>query len=167
MNLLDTFTEMDHARDATFCEDPAGIARTLAARFRPVAEKKGMEIVQSIDPSPPIAVPKWVVEQTLENLVTNALKFSPPGTRVWLSFDSDESEAWFTVRDEGPGFSKQDRKKIFQRYSRLSAKPTGSENSTGIGLSIAKRLADQNGGTLELLSPAGKGAEFRLCFPVR
>ena len=131
-----------------------------------MAEKKEMEIIQSLNGSRPIFAPKWVVEQTLENLVTNALKYSPPGTRVWVTFDSDEAEAWFTVRDEGPGFSDSDREKMYNRYSKLSAKPTGNESSTGIGLSIAKRLTEQNGGTLALLSPAGSGAEFRLSFPI-
>ncbi len=166
VKLLDTFTELDHGHGENFCEDPCGVLDAVVAKFQPLADEKGMAIVSSKEDPIALAVPQRVLEQALENLVSNALKYAPPGTSVWLSFESDGKYGWFHVRDEGPGFSTKDRQRMFQRYSRLSAKPTGNEDSTGIGLSIVKRLTIQNGGTLELVSPPGTGAEFRLGFPV-
>ena len=165
VKILDAFTDLDHAGNETDCEDPLETMDAVVSRLSHVAEKKEMKINLSKGTTRPLAAPSHVIEQTLENLVSNALKYAPPGTSVWVSFDSDETHGEFRVRDEGPGFSEKDRTHIFQRYSRLSAKPTGDESSTGIGLSIVKRLTEQYGGSIDLISPPGKGAEFRLGFP--
>ena len=74
--------------------------------------------------------------------------------------------AQFTVRDEGPGFSLEDQEKMFRRYGRLSALPTGGEPSTGLGLSIVKRLVDAMNGRIALTSEAGQSACFTVRLPV-
>lgn len=82
-----------------------------------------------------------ILHRILENLVSNAIKFSPAGSTITLSLvDNPISIA---VSDEGPGFSSEDLEKIFTPYTRLSAKPTGGEISTGLGLSIVKQLCDR------------------------
>ncbi len=102
--------------------------------------------------------------QVIDNLVTNAVKFSPPARSIILgSGVEDPLWAVLSVKDEGPGFTKQDMEKIFHRYCRLSARPTGGEPSTGLGLSIVKRLVDGMNGSITLESEAGHGA----CFTVR
>ena len=165
LQLLDTFSEMDHSLDESNCEDPGAVIGSVVSRFEPSAEEKKMKFVMSIEDYGPLAVPDWVIEQTLDNLVSNAIKYAPDGSTVWLSFCCEEERGCYEIRDEGPGFSEKDRRKIFKRYQRLSARPTGNQSSTGIGLSIAKRLCEQNGGTLELVSPPGEGAKFRMTFP--
>lgn len=74
----------------------------------------------------------------MDNLISNAIKFSGPGSRVWVIADADECE--IRVRDEGPGLTEADRDGLFKSFSRLSARPTGGEPSTGLGLSIAMRF---------------------------
>ena len=71
----------------------------------------------------------------------------------------------FAVRDEGPGLSEEDRGKLFGKFRRLSAQPTGGESSNGLGLSIVKRLVDGMGGRIAVDSVAGQGATFRADFP--
>ena len=73
---------------------------------------------------------------------------------------------WCPVRDEGPGISEADQKKLFQKFTRLTARPTGGESSTGLGLSIVKRLAEAMSGTIQCQSVVGFGATFMLRLPV-
>ena len=104
------------------------------------------------------------LRQVLDNLIGNAVKFSPPGRSIRISFSLDESHAVCRIQDEGPGFTLEDRSCMFQRYSRLSARPTGSEPSTGLGLSIVKQLMDSMGGELRCDSAPGLGTTFTLRF---
>lgn len=107
------------------------------------------------------------LDQVLNNLITNALKFSSPRTEVILRADRGPAE-WvhFTVKDEGPGFTTEDQEKMFRRYGRLSARPTDGEPSIGLGLSIVKRLMDSMNGRILLESEEGKGACFTVRLPV-
>lgn len=166
VELLDNFAGSDQDGDENFCADPVEILGDLIARIESRAKAKGMRIHFHDTASRALAVSSRMLERILENLITNALKYAPPFSSVSISFRFDEKEGVFQIRDEGPGFSEEDKSRMFQRYRRLSAKPTGEEASTGIGLLIVKRMADQNGGALELISPCGQGAEFSLRFPV-
>lgn len=103
--------------------------------------------------------------QILDNLVSNALKYSPPNTTVQVHTLPEAGYILISVRDEGPGISEDDQKKLFQKFTRLSARPTGDESSTGLGLSIVKRLAEAMSGTIECNSVIGFGATFTLRLP--
>ena len=70
-----------------------------------------------------------------------------------------------SIKDEGPGFTDEDKKKLFQRFAKLSARPTGGELSTGLGLSIVKKIIEMMNGKIELRSEFGAGAEFIISFP--
>ena len=96
--------------------------------------------------------------QILDNLLSNALKYSPLGSRVRLSVEVDDEWADFAVRDQGPGISPDDQKKLFQKHTKLSARPTGGESSVGLGLAIVKRLAEAMGGSISCQSTLGEGA---------
>ncbi len=101
----------------------------------------------------------------LDNLVSNALKFSPPGKNIFLSVREANHHAECLVRDEGPGFTAEDKARMFRRYGRLSARPTGGEPSTGLGLSIVRKLALGMGGELLCESDPGRGAAFTVRLP--
>ena len=104
--------------------------------------------------------------RVLDNLLSNAIKFSPAESRVTLTADVGPLE-WthFSVRDEGPGFTAEDQEKMFRRYGRLSARPTAGEHSTGLGLSIVKRLVDAMKGRIIVESKAGAGACITINLP--
>jgi signal transduction histidine kinase len=106
------------------------------------------------------------LEQVLDNLVSNAIKFSPPKKKIFASMQRGPAHVECHIRDEGPGFTEEDKARMFHRYARLSARPTGGEPSTGLGLSIAKRLMQAMNGELICQSPPGQGATFTLRFPV-
>ncbi|MCK8491276.1 MULTISPECIES: sensor histidine kinase [Spirosoma] len=102
----------------------------------------------------------------LDNLVSNALKFSPFGRNIYVETDMRDDQLTISVRDEGPGISDQDRTKLFKRFQRLSAQPTNNEGSSGLGLSIVKALTDKLGATIEVDSTVNVGTTFRLVFPI-
>ncbi len=109
------------------------------------------------------------LRQVLDNLVSNALKFTPPGGEVSLDIAVEPTgQALCQVSDSGPGFSEGDREKMFQRYGRLSARPTAGEPSTGLGLSIVKRLVDAMRGRISLAEQAQDkpGATFVISLPL-
>ena len=108
---------------------------------------------------------KAAAMQILDNLVSNALKFSPPFTTVQVHAIPAANNLVVMVRDEGPGLSEEDQKKLFGKFTRLTARPTGGESSTGLGLSIVKRLAEAMHGTVTCSSMLGHGATFSLRLP--
>lgn len=105
------------------------------------------------------------LSQVLDNLVSNAIKFSPPGNEVTISVQPAPDQAECRVRDHGAGFTEEDKARMFRRYVRLSAQPTAGEPSTGLGLSIAKRLAQAMRGDLICESVRGQGSTFILRLP--
>lgn len=107
---------------------------------------------------------KSLVLQILDNLISNAIKFSPAGKNLYISLIKNNGKAIFSVKDEGPGLTVEDKSKIFQRFSTLSAKPTAGEHSMGLGLSIVKRLAGLIKTKVSVNSVQGEGAEFNVEF---
>ncbi len=104
--------------------------------------------------------------QILDNLISNALKYSPPNTTVHVHTLPETDWIAVSVRDEGPGISEADQKKMFGKFTRLTARPTGGESSNGLGLSIVKRLAEAMSGSVQCHSQLGFGSTFVLKLPV-
>jgi two-component system, sensor histidine kinase and response regulator len=102
----------------------------------------------------------------LDNLLSNAIKFSPAGKQIRLIVcPPGASYVECLVQDEGPGLSEKDKTRLFRRYGRLSARPTGGEPSTGLGLSIVKKLVLAMRGELDCKSTLGNGATFAFRLP--
>lgn len=101
-----------------------------------------------------------ILYQIMCNLVSNAIKFSPGNKNIFLSLNSENGKILYNIKDEGPGFSEDDKKKIYRKFSKLSAQPTMGESSTGLGLAIAKKLSKLINAELILESEQGSGAEF-------
>lgn len=148
--------------------DLAGLARHIVDRHQPRALDKGIQLgVQA----PEGAVFAWAdlkfLKEVLDNLLSNAIKFSPPGSTVTLRVGQEGSWSRVSVEDQGPGLTAADRKKLFGRFARLSAQPTGGEKSTGLGLSIVKHMVDAMDGRIQVDSEPGQGAAFRVDLPAR
>lgn len=101
----------------------------------------------------------------LENLLSNALKFSPPGKEIWLRVATTTRDVRITVEDQGPGISAADQAKLFKKFQRLSARPTGGESSTGLGLAITQTLVQSMGGEIVVDSQVGQGSRFTVVLP--
>jgi two-component system sensor histidine kinase/response regulator len=131
-----------------------------AERHALVAEAKRITLFVELPEHPLYArADRQGLPRVIDNLLSNAIKFSPAGSCVTLNAGLGPLE-WthFSVCDEGPGFTAEDRKKMFLRYGRLSARPTAGEHSTGLGLSIVKRLVEDMKGSIIVESKAGTGA---------
>ncbi|HCN37921.1 MAG TPA: hypothetical protein DIS94_09450, partial [Bacteroidetes bacterium] len=106
----------------------------------------------------------FILKQIIDNLLSNAIKFSPAEKNVYVMATKKESIIRITVKDEGPGLTAEDMKNLFKKYSKLSAKPTAGEPSTGLGLSIVKKYVEALGGSIRCESEPGYGAEFIITF---
>jgi signal transduction histidine kinase len=105
--------------------------------------------------------------EALDNLVNNAIKYTPPGGDIDIVVKPNSQEALIEVRDSGLGLSPQDLGRLFGRFARLSAQPTGGESSTGLGLSIVKKIVDLHGGSVRAESPGPqRGSTFTVSLPL-
>lgn len=103
--------------------------------------------------------------QILTNYVSNALKYSPSGTRVTVTAALNEKRWRVEVKDQGPGVREAEREKLFMEFAKISNQPTGGETSSGLGLAIVKRLAEAQGGSVGADFPAGGGSVFWVELP--
>jgi signal transduction histidine kinase/DNA-binding NarL/FixJ family response regulator len=160
---------MADAFDISIRREPVDIAALVgevADANQPLAVNKQ----QSIDVSAPTSFVTMCdadrMREAIDNLISNAIKYSPIGGRISILVDNDASNAVIRVADEGAGLSPEDLGRLFGRFQRLSAKPTAGESSTGLGLSIVKRIIDMHGGevTADSAGP-GQGSTFTIRLP--
>lgn len=137
------------------------IMRDVGQRYRPIAAKKNIDlVVEFCENHNMIRTDHLLLLLVLENLVSNAVKFSNPESTVELRAECSYDSVIFKVSDNGPGFSDEDKKKLFNRFQKLSAKPTAGEASTGLGLSIVKKYVQDLGGKVWVESEKGNGSTF-------
>jgi len=132
---------------------------------RATAAGKEIQIQITTCDNPVAKADRAATMQILDNLISNALKYSPRKTTVNVQSSREGGCVLIAVKDEGPGISAEDQRKMFQKFTRLSAKPTGGESSNGLGLSIVKRLAEAISGAVVCDSTLGFGATFTLRLP--
>jgi signal transduction histidine kinase len=105
------------------------------------------------------------VEQVLTNFISNAIKYSEPGTTVTVRASAARSEVLVEVRDQGQGIPSAEIGKLFRFYQQTSVRPTGGEQSTGLGLAIARQIVEAHGGKVGVESEVGRGSTFRFTLP--
>lgn len=144
------------------------LAREVVAGCASYAREKGIALHAELPAAgtvPLVKVDRARIAQVMENLVGNAIKFSPRGTTVRAVVVPEGAQVRFEVRDQGPGLTEADRAKLFTKYGRLSAKPTGGEVSTGLGLAICKELVEAHGGAIGADNAPQGGAVFSMVLP--
>ncbi|MEO1052918.1 MAG: ATP-binding sensor histidine kinase [Bacteroidota bacterium] len=142
------------------------LVKELSNNFMLSAEQKNIEIQQSLRKEDSlVSIDKNYTIQVLENIISNAIKFSPRNKTIYLRVNKHGENIRVEVEDQGPGISESDMKKLFGKFQRLTAKPTAGEESTGLGLSIVKKYVEAMGGSIRCESEFGKGANFIVEFP--
>jgi signal transduction histidine kinase len=126
------------------------------------AKKNIIFITQVLDKNLKLEVDRTYLRRIVDNLVSNAIKFSPNETQINYTIYQEGNEVIFSVKDQGPGLTDDDKSRLFKKYQQLSAKPIGTDESTGLGLYIVKTMADKMGGRIWVESEKGKGAEFKV-----
>lgn len=146
--------------------DMALLAFRVCNFYRRKADWKKIQVHSELQPECCFAwTDRVAVAAVLDNLMSNALKFSENGKQIWVGVRTERDQIVSTVRDEGPGFSLEDQSLLFQKGVRLSNSPTGGELSTGYGLAIAKDLVEKIGGSIGCESRPGHGATFHVRLP--
>lgn len=131
-----------------------------------IAWEKQIQINLCLPPERIIAVTdKNYLTRILDNLLSNAIKFSTFGKQVFVDVILEETNILIKIKDEGPGINEEDQQRLFQKFQKLSARPTANEGSTGLGLSIVKKLTGAIGGKVWVESKEGEGASFFVEIP--
>jgi signal transduction histidine kinase/ligand-binding sensor domain-containing protein len=142
----------------------SGVVQAIVDRYAFEARKKRIKIHTDISDRLMVNLDRNFIDQIIENILSNAVKFSPANKNIFVTVSERDASAICSIRDEGPGLTEDDKKKLFGKYQRLSAFPTGNETSTGLGLSIVKKFVDAMQGEIRCESEPGKGANFIVKF---
>ena len=167
-NLLTVNTAEQGLLNPTLVETDIGaVLNKVCEEFKDIAALKNIAI--SLDAPLNASVfaqaDAQMLHEVVENLVSNAVKYSPHGKNVFVRLKASNNAVRVEVADEGPGISPNDMKKLFGKFARLSARPTGGEHSTGLGLSIVKKMVEAMNGRVWCESELEKGATFIVELP--
>jgi signal transduction histidine kinase len=132
---------------------------------RPAAEAKGIRIFLNNTVLDQVNSDPDYINRILDNLLSNGIKFSAKSSAIHVSSERRGENFIISVKDEGPGFTPQDKLLLYQKFKKLSARPTGGESSNGLGLAIVKTLVDRLGGDIELTSQPSHGSTFLVSIP--
>ena len=143
--------------------DIAALVRKIVREFEPAAEKKHIKIVTDIEPVESVS-DSLAISRILDQLISNALKFSPPNSEIGIQLQAGEDKFSIIVVDGGFGIKEEEQPGLFKKFVVLSSPVTGGESKTGIGLYIAQRSANMLGGQVSYSNK--NGSSFILELPV-
>ncbi|HST05220.1 MAG TPA: HAMP domain-containing sensor histidine kinase [Chloroflexia bacterium] len=148
--------------------DVGRLLREIADQMTPIAEGKDVRLVVSSQEQSVVQAEPDRLRQVVLNLVDNAVRFAPPGTRVQLSARRDpaHNQVLIEVEDQGPGIPREDLPHIFDRFYRGDPSRARATGNSGLGLAIAQAIVQAHGGTLSAVSSPGNGAHFTIALPV-
>ncbi len=143
------------------------ISKQLIEVFRERANAKGIQLHLVVEELiHHVLTDAKLFRQILDNLLSNAIKYSPFNKNIWIKLYEENEKACVSVRDEGPGLSEDDQRKIFQKFCKLTPQPTAQESTTGLGLSIVKKYLEMINGEIEVVSKLDEGSNFIVKVPV-
>ena len=140
------------------------IVKALSRSFRDVAKRKEIQL-EFKETDIYVVSDRQYLLRILENVISNAIKYTPIGGKVVVDLYEKEGWVYWDVVDEGPGILKEEQKRLYNKYEVLSSRPTGGENSTGLGLSIAKSLIERLGGSIQNKNRSEGGSVFTVQMP--
>lgn len=140
------------------------LCEEVLERGRLYAARKGIQVIADV---PPLSVPgdPDLLSFAVYNLITNAVKYSPKQTTVFLSGSERSDTVSIAVADQGPGIAPTEQKRIFERFYRLKRDQAGNEEGSGIGLALVKEIVVHHGGRVEVESREGAGSRFTIVLP--
>ncbi len=172
LNLLDDILDITAIESGKLTLRPQELrldqfVRRIIKLNRYVGTQKNIKLVAEIEPElPPLTVDPQRIEQVLNNLIGNAFKFSHPDTTVTVRVRRVDGSVEFSVADQGQGIPADEIDKVFGEFQRVSTKPTADEHSTGLGLSICKRIVGLHEGEIGVESTVGVGSRFYFTLPI-
>jgi signal transduction histidine kinase len=157
------------ARRVELQREPVDLARLASGAVeaaRPAAQEKGVTLDVVTDHSQEVSADRSRIAQVVDNLVSNAVKFTPAGGKVEVTAGSVDDRVWIEVRDTGIGIDADDQERLFNKFFRTRAATKASIQGTGLGLAISKAIVQAHGGSIHVESAAGEGTTFRVELPV-
>ncbi|MGI8951693.1 MAG: GAF domain-containing sensor histidine kinase [Chitinophagaceae bacterium] len=146
--------------------DFASLIERIVTTNRILATNKNQQLYLHIQNHPLVCADENKLTEIADNLINNAIKYSPQHKNITVIVKEKNNKAILEVQDEGPGLTEVDKENMFQHFTRLSAKPTNGESSTGLGLSIVKLLVEAHNGTVYAESEGeNKGSKFIVELP--
>jgi signal transduction histidine kinase len=134
--------------------------------FHAMADAKGIHLYITRVSNDEVCTDLDYMNRIMDNLISNAIKFSERGSTIVVSAGSVVDEFWIAVKDQGPGFTSRDKIDLYKKFKKLTARPTGGESSNGLGLAIVKTLVDRLKGKIDLATETGAGSEFVVRIPI-
>ena len=173
INLISTLLTVNQLDSNSFQVAPMSqpindIIINLIDKYENIANNKNISInfVSNSD-NPYATIDNEAFRQVMDNLISNALKYSPKQSTVKVKASSEGDKTFIRVEDNGPGLTKEEQNKLFEKFSKLSPKPTSNESSTGLGLYIVKKFVVAMNGQVWCESEPGKGSAFVVELPNR
>ncbi len=146
--------------------DISQLAELVVMDNRISAQQKEQKIIFTPSEAILVSADDERLREVMDNLINNAIKYSDLRKGIWVTVSKLDDIARFEVRDEGPGLTEEDNRKVFGKFQKLSAQPTAGEPSAGLGLSIVKQLIEMHGGKVWVKSEFGKGSTFVIELPI-
>ena len=171
VHLIDNFLDVSaiesgHLRLDRHPLDPHKLLEQNVSLNALLAQKKNIRVALHIEGAlPMLPIDEGRIAQVLNNLISNAVKFSQPGTAVAVRAAAEGGGVRIAVHDQGPGIPQGERSKLFQPFGKTSVRPTAGENSTGLGLAIVRELVEKHGGRIWVESEVGIGSVFQFTLP--
>lgn len=147
---------------------PVDLSRLIHERLRLLrvaADAKSIPVEVRMEPMPEVPCDRERMGQVLDNLISNAIKYSKPGAPVLVELSRLGVAAIIAVNDHGQGIPESELHRLFGAFNRLSVRPTAGEKSTGLGLSIVKRIVEEHDGVVGVETRVGRGSSFRVVLP--
>jgi signal transduction histidine kinase len=171
LNLVDNLMNLATARQEMSVENRSVVLlgdelENILPSLKAEAEGRGLTLTLSIHDNPTVEVHPNHMKHLWTNLISNAIKYTRSGGRVWITLDRDETHAIGEVQDTGIGISPQDLRFIFNEFFRTAEAKKMERRGTGLGLPLVKRIVEGYGGRVEAKSTPGEGSLFRFTLPL-
>ncbi|MBA3533604.1 MAG: GAF domain-containing protein [Ardenticatenales bacterium] len=166
LDLLE-FTRLESGQIKLYPEplDLSVLAERVTEQLRPVAEESSVSLLCLVEEALPVEGDRLRVEQVFNNLIANAIKFTPPGGRVMVTGETGETCSTIIVRDTGIGIPEGEQERIFERFYQVDASHTRQYGGTGLGLAICKHIIERHSGRIWVESEVGQGSAFHFVLP--
>jgi signal transduction histidine kinase len=146
--------------------DLASAVADASEEFVVPAEARGITLDRAIAPGVVVRGDRDALKRAVANLLENAVRLAPAGSRVRLASGSEAGRAWIAVNDEGPGIRPEDQPRVFDRFWRADKARSRADGGTGLGLAIVRQIAESHGGQIRLHSKPGVGSTFVIWLPI-
>jgi signal transduction histidine kinase len=167
--LVDDLLALARRQEPTLEHEPVDLGAAVAEAsddFVVPAAARNIVLDRVIDPDVVVTGDRDALKRAVANLLENAVRLAPRGSRIRLAIGSEGDRAWIAVTDEGPGIAPEDQPHVFDRFWRADKARSRADGGTGLGLAIVRQIAESHGGEVRLQSKVGVGSSFVIWLPV-